>query len=113
MGPTITLLLALTCNPATVQAKLVESNALMAQIKEEDWEIQDHTARIAQIQRAMAAERSNPSGIVDLRMLHDLGTDLQSERHALAEVQALEKVDVARMRKVLAEEEAAIKACKR
>lgn len=38
--------------------------------------------------RRIAYEKANPTGVVDLRQLHDLGQDLQSETPALAAMKA-------------------------
>jgi len=44
-------------------------------------------ARIANARKAIAKEKANPGGVVDLGTLHDLGTDIQEEQREFAELQ--------------------------
>jgi hypothetical protein len=109
----IVLLAALQCDPAALQSKLAEANALIQQVKDDDAQVQTHRATIAQLEKSIAAERHNPSGVVSLRMLHDLGEDLQAERQWLADSLAAYKRDTAAANRALAQGEAIAKACKR
>ena len=70
--------------------------------------IQD--AQLAQLRASMAAERANPSGVVDLTQLHDLGADIQTVTAQRAQLVAEQKADEAHMKKLNEQTTAALKA---
>jgi hypothetical protein len=53
-----------------------------------EWQVCYHLANKQQLERGMAQERANPSGVVDLSELHEYGGDIQAETQYLADSKA-------------------------
>jgi hypothetical protein len=53
-----------------------------------EWQACWHLANKQQLERGMALERANPSGVVNLRELNEYGQDIQAETQYLAESKA-------------------------
>ncbi len=112
MNPTL-LLVALTCDPTAASAKVEQAKALSAQSMTLARDIALLTTEIAQLRQYIAEEKANPSGVVDLRRLHELGEDIQIDQGQMAVDKASKARVDAKLAKVLAEGERLIKGCKR
>ena len=88
-----------------------KNQAVLAHILELEKEQQRVRESIARWEAAIRAERSNPSGVVSLRDLHDYGEYILENRNELAHLVALEQVDLKESRRLTAEEMALLKSC--
>ena len=67
--------------------------------------------QIAALKYLIAEEHKNPAGVIDLRRLHDLGEDIQSQLATKSEFLSDAKADAAKAGKLAAEAKAAMLRC--
>lgn len=67
--------------------------------------------QIAALKLLIAEEHKNPAGVIDLRRLHDLGEDIQSQLATKAEFLSDAKADAAKSGKLAEEAKAAMLRC--
>jgi len=109
----VVLLAALTCDPAALEAKNEEAKQYVAVAAQDDAEIRALDQDIKNARATIARERSNPSGVVNLILLHNMGdaitTDLEERAYFVKKLVA----DIAQAKKLVAEIEAGVKVCRK
>lgn len=107
------LFAAVTCQKDLAQAKLAQALALNEDAKAQAAAIPELEELVAEDERNLAQERANPSGVVSMRRLHEIGDALVQHRQALELAHRTKAADDAAARKLLAEASAITAACKR
>src|SRR5271166_6627099 len=113
MKPLVLVFAALTCDPTAAQAKLDQAKHLDVEVADMTHRIAVLTAQIAQLQSYIVEEKANPAGVVDLRRLYELGSDIQSDQAQIAQCKATKTKDEASKKKLLADGLALVKSCKK
>jgi hypothetical protein len=109
----VLLFAAVTCSRADAATKLAQATAYSEDAKAQATVLPVLEELIAEDERDLAQERSNPSGIVDLRRLHEIGAALLQHRQARDLAKKTWAADEAAARKLLAEVHAIAEACRR
>ncbi len=109
----LTLLLALTCGGSDLAANFAQGQAIVADALAAEAERSRVQEKLAFDEQQLRAERSNPSGIVNLRTMHDLGEYILEERATLVELSKREREDAVWVRRLIVQADAIVASCKR
>ena len=109
----ILLLAALTCDPTALKAKSDAAHQYIDAAQQDDDEIAARDEDIRDARATIAREKSNPSGVVNLVLLHNMGDAIQTDLEWRAYYVAKRKADMAQAKKLIAEIDAGALVCKK